>query len=326
MAELGGTRGEFKGLQRRLSPGAQNTMLAYIILIVVYLGAVAVNHAFLSWGTIRLQLILASFIGIVAVGQTLAILIGQIDLSIPWTITLSAILSSNLYAEYQHAWVAFGAVLAIGVAVGLFNTLGVYVLRVHSLIWTLSVNLVLQGVTLIYTNAMAPSSVIPPAAHFLALGMLAGVPVAPLVWAACAVLVIYSLRFLPFGRYVYSIGNNETASLLSGVKSARTYSVIFVTSSLGAAFTGLMLSGYASQAYLGMGNEYLLTPIAAVVIGGTRLAGGEGGYFGTIAGALIVVLLEAVLITLNVSQGAREGIFGGILLLLVFVFLRRRRD
>ena len=301
-------------------------LIAYGILLLIFIGAVALNPAFLQWHTIRLQLILAAFVGIVAIGQTLAILIGQIDLSAPWTITLSAILATNLYAQTHHQWVALAVVLAVGTVVGLFNTLGVYVLRVPSLIWTLSVNLVLQGVALIYTNAVAPTTVVPPLAHALALGMLDGVPAAALVWLGSAAVVIYALRYLPFGRAVYAIGNNELASLLSGVKVARTYVAIFVTSGVCAAFTGLLLSGYSSQAYLGMGDEYLLAPIAAVVIGGSRLAGGSGGYLGTIAGALIVVLLEAVLITLRVSQGAREAIFGAILIGLVYLFLRRRKD
>jgi ribose transport system permease protein len=99
---------------------------------------------------------------------------------------------------------------------------------------------------------------------------------------------------------------------------------VFIVSGVCSAFVGLLLAGYAQQAYLGMGNEYLLPPIAAVVIGGTKLAGGEGGYGGSIAGALTVILLEAVLITLNVSQGVRDVVFGGILLLLAFLLLRRR--
>ncbi len=130
---------------------------------------------------------------------------------------------------------------------------------------------------------------------------------------------------MPFGRQVYAIGNRPAAALLSGVRLGRIHAIVFVVSALGAALVGLLLSGYSSQVYLGMGNEYLLPPIAAVVIGGTRLSGGEGGYVGSIAGALVVVLLQAMLVTLAVSEGAREVIFGTILLALCFLFLRRAR-
>lgn len=301
----------------------QSGALAWIVMAAVYACCVAVSSDFLSWHTMRLQLIQATFVGLIAVGQTLAILIGQIDLSVPWTITLSAVLASNLYAAHPAQVLPFVVAAAVGLGVGLVNTLGVHVLRVHSLIWTLSVNLMLQGITLIYTNAAAPTTRVAPAVHWLALGMLGGVPVAVVVWAIVACLVVVALRRTPFGRAVYAMGSNDLAALLSGVARGRTVAGVFVVSGLCSAFVGLLLAGYAQQAYLGMGNEYLLPPIAAVVIGGTRLAGGDGGYGGSIAGALTVILLEALLITLNVSQGARDVVFGTILLLLAFMFLRQ---
>lgn len=309
----------------RLSPRTRRVLLSYLILVAVYAGCVAVSRDFLTWSTMRLQLVQATFIGLIAIGETFAILIGQIDLSVPWTITLSAILSTNLSALYGQQWVAFAAVILIGATVGIINTLGVYVLRVHSLIWTLSVNLLLQGVALIYTNAAAPTTHIPALARFLALGKVGFLPMAFVVWAFFAALAILALTRLPFGRHIYAIGNRQAAALVSGVRLGRVHALVFILSGLGAAFVGLLLSGYSSQAYLGMGNDYLLPPIAAVVIGGTRLAGGDGGYVGSIAGALTVVLLQAMLITLNVSEGARQVIFGAILLFLAFFFLKRAR-
>lgn len=297
--------------------------LPWIILAVIAVLCVAVNPAFLTWSTIRLQLIQGALIGLVAIGETLAILIGHIDLSIPWTITLSGILATNAYAAYPAEWVPFAVVILVGAGVGLVNFLGIYGLRVHSLIWTLSVNLALQGITLVYTNATASAPVVPPAARTLALGVFGGVPVAAIVWTVCGAAAILALRRLPFGRAVYAIGNNELVALASGVRLGATYVAVFVVSGLGAALVGLMLAGYSSQAYLGMGNDYLLPPVASVVIGGTRLSGGRGGYGGTIAGALSVVLLQAMLVSLDVSQGLREIIFGAILLTLVFLFIRR---
>ncbi|MGH7056448.1 MAG: ABC transporter permease [Acetobacteraceae bacterium] len=308
-----------------LSPAARQVLLSYLILLAVYAGCVGVNREFLSWTTMRLQLVQATFIGIIAIGQTFAVLIGQIDLSVPWTITLSAILGTNLAALYGAEWIAFAVVIIIGVAVGCLNTLGVYVLRVHSLIWTLAVNLLLEGVALLYSNAAAPTTHVPGAARFLALGNPGGVPMAFLVWAFFGAAAILALHRLPFGRRIYAVGTRQAAALLSGIRLGRLHATVFIVSAVGAAFVGLLLSGYSSQAYLGMGNDYLLPPIAAVVIGGTRLSGGQGGYVGSIAGALVVVLLQAMLITLAVSQGAREVIFGAILLSLCFLFLRRSR-
>jgi ribose transport system permease protein len=109
----------------RLSPAVRRVMLSYLILLLVFGCAVAVSREFLNWSTIRLQLVQATFIGLIAIGETLAILIGQIDLSVPWTITLSAILSTNIVAVYGHQWIAFVVAIAVGLAVGLLNTLGV---------------------------------------------------------------------------------------------------------------------------------------------------------------------------------------------------------
>lgn len=307
----------------RLSPAVRRGGLPWIILAVVYALCVLASSDFLTWHTIRLQMIQAAFIGLVAIGETLAILIGHIDLSIPWTITLSGILGTNLYAAFPYQWVPFAVAIAIGISVGLVNMFGIFLLRVNSLIWTLSVNLMLQGITLVYTNAAAPTTLVPPALKFLALGMVGGMPMAAILWGGCAVLVIGALHLTPFGRAVYALGSNELVGLVSGVRLGRVYAAVFIVSGVMAALVGLLLSGYSSQAYLGMGNDYLLPPVAAVVIGGSRLSGGEGGYGGTIAGAMTVILLEAMLITLNVSQGAREIIFGCILLALAFLFLRR---
>ncbi len=297
--------------------------LSGIILLVVFALSVAVNPAFLSWGTIRLQLVQASLIGIVAIGETLAILLGQIDLSIPWTMTLSGIAASNLYAAHPSAWVPVLVVLAVGTVVGAVNAFGIWVMRIHSLIWTLSVNLILQGITLIYTNAAASAPRVPPLAHALALDNVASVPVAALAWLVCALAAILALAATTFGRRVYAVGSNELAALMSGVPVGRTCLMVYIASGLGAALAGLMLSGYASQAYLGMGDGYLLPPVAAVVIGGTRLSGGKGGYAGTIAGSLSVILLQAMLVSLNVPEGLRQVIFGAILLGLIFLFARR---
>jgi ribose transport system permease protein len=302
---------------------AWRSSLPWLILALIFVLSVAINPAFLTWQTIRIQLIQGALVGLVAIGETLAILIGRIDLSIPWTMTLSAILCADLYAAHPNVLVPLAVILVLGTTVGLLNVLGTCVLRVNALIWTLSVNLILQGVTLVYTSASASAPSVPPLAKHLATGTVAGFPLAALLWAACAIAVIAALKLLPIGRAIYAVGNNEIASLLSGVSLIRTYTAVFVTGGLAAALAGFLLSGYASQAYLGMGDDYLLTPVAAVVIGGTRLSGGRGGYGGTIAGALSVVLLQALLVSLAISQGLREIVFGAILLGLVIVFMRR---
>jgi ribose transport system permease protein len=126
-----------------------------VLLIVLFAGAGIVNPQFLSWDSLRIQFTLAAFIGIVGIGQTLAILIGQIDLSIPANISLSAILSANVYGQTSNPVLSLLAGAAVGLATGLLNGIGIACLRVPSLIWSLGMNLVLQGATLVYTDTSA---------------------------------------------------------------------------------------------------------------------------------------------------------------------------
>jgi ribose transport system permease protein len=299
--------------------------VSYALLVVLIIAAIVYNPHFASWANAKAQLQIAAFIGIIAIGQTMVILTGQIDLSVPWNLTFSSIVMATLYANGHGAVIAVGAALLIGAAVGLVNAIGVAVFRLHSLVWTLAMNALLEGAALVYTNAQPPKSTIPEAVRFLAVGNVHGVPVAPLVWGVLAVATLVVLQKSRFGRYLYAIGNNEPALFLSGVDTRRVYLGAFVVSGACAAVAGILLTGYASQTYLGMGNDYLLVPIAAVIIGGTNIMGGSGGYLGSIAGALIVVVLQSILSTAQIGQAGKNIIFGTIIIGLVLLYAREAR-
>jgi ribose transport system permease protein len=296
-----------------------------VLLIVLFAGAGIVNPQFLSWDSLRIQLTLAAFIGIVGIGQTLAILIGQIDLSIPANISLSAILSANVYGQTSNPILSFLAGSSVGVVAGLLNGIGIAKLRVPSLIWSLGMNLVLQGATLVYTDTAAPSSTIAPFARWIVTGTSVGVPMIVIFWVLLSIACLVVLHCTAFGRRIYALGNNELASAMSGINVFRVYFPVYLISGLAASITGILLSGYSGQTYLGMGESYLLIPIAAVVIGGTTLAGGHGGYFGTMIGSVAVVLLDSVLTSLQVSPGLRKIFFGAIIVAMMLLF-RRKRD
>lgn len=299
--------------------------VAYALLVLLMIAAVIYNPHFASWGNVRAQLQIAAFIGIIAIGQTLVILTGQIDLSVPWNLTFSSILMASLYANGHGVVVAVGAALLTGAIVGAINAIGVAVFRLHSLVWTLAMNALLEGAALVYTNAQPPKSTIPPAVRFLAIGEIGGIPVAPIVWGLLAIVTVIVLHKSRFGRHLYAIGNNEPALFLSGVDTRLSYLGAFVASGVTAAIAGILLTGYASQTYLGMGNDYLLVPIAAVIIGGTNIMGGSGGYMGSIAGALIVVLLQSILSVAQIGQAGKNIIFGLIIIGLVLLYARETR-
>ena len=302
----------------------QGVTISYLLLLVLFIVAALINPNYASWGNIRNLLQIGAFIGIIAVGQTLVIITGQIDLSVPWNLTFSAILMATLSAHGYGTGVAIAAALASGTLVGVFCSIGIAVFRVHSLVWTLGVNAVMQGVTLVYTQAQPPKVDLPPLVRALGAGNIYGIPVPLLVWivlAAAALIVLHRTRF---GRYLYAIGNNESALFLSGVDSRKVYVGAFAVSGLCAAIAGIMLTGYSSQTYLGMGSDYLLVPVAAVIIGGTHIMGGSGGYLGSISGALIVVLLQSVLSTVQIEQAGKNIVFGTIIIVLLLVYGREK--
>jgi ribose transport system permease protein len=267
--------------------------------------------------------VLASYLGVVAAAQTIVILTGGIDLSVSWTLNFAAILLTRITnGNDDQLAAATAAALASGAVVGLVNGLGIAYLRIPPLVMTLGMGALMQGVVLVYTNGQ-PQGAAPPLVQFLATGRLFGViPMALLVWAAVAAAMLVLLRRTVLGRQIYAVGNNRAAAYLSGVHPARVLVVVYVISGVLAAFAGILLTGYSFQSYLGMGENYVLPPIAAVVIGGTSILGGSGGYAGTIAGSIIVVLLQSTLAIAQVPQAGRNILYGLIILAMLFVYGR----
>ncbi|MCX5568918.1 ABC transporter permease [Kaistia nematophila] len=292
-------------------------LLAYLGMIVLLLLTSVVAPGFLSPTHLRSTAVLAAFIGIVALGQTFVIIGGGIDLSVPWVLNSAAVLMT-LLAGSQDApllWIV-PMLLAAGALVGMINGLGVAIFGVPPIIMTLAVNVILQGGILVYTGG-APTSTAPAAIQFLAVGRIAGFPVVLILWIVLAALATILLSKTAFGRYLYAIGTSATVAEFSGVPTLRTTVLAYTLSGFTAALAGMLLTGYTAQAYLGMGDPYLFTSIAAVAIGGASILGGSGHYIGTIAGALVLTILTGLLPALNLSSGALLIVYGVVILVTV---------
>jgi len=292
-------------------------LLAYLGMVVLLLVTALFSPGFLSEANLRSTLVLAAFVGIVALGQTFVIIGGGIDLSIPWVLNSAAILMTLLCGgqDLPLIWVA-PLILAGGAALGLINGVGVAVFGVPPIIMTLAANVILQGMILVYTGG-SPTPSAPDLIKFLAVGRLGPVPVIALIWAALALVASLLLSKAAFGRHLYALGSSATVAEFSGVPTARTIILTYVASGLSAAFAGMLLTGYSGQAYLGMGDSYLFTSIAAVAIGGASILGGSGHYLGTIAGALVLTILTGLLPALNLSSGALLVVYGAVILVTV---------
>ncbi|MBA2598352.1 MAG: ABC transporter permease [Chloroflexia bacterium] len=305
--------------------GQNRALLIPYGLILLLLAAAAIRApGFVSAPNLTQQLVLASYLGVIAGGQTLVILTGGIDLSIAWNLNLAAILLTQLSEQMPVFWATAGA-LGCAALVGLINGLGIAYLRIPSLVMTLGMNAVLAGVTLVYTNG-SPQGEAPQFARDLAVGRIGGtVPWALLFWALFSAGLVFLLRGTVFGKRLYAIGNNPRASYLSGVPVRRVLVATYTLCGLCAGLGGIMLTGYSQQSYLGMGDLYVLPAIAAVVIGGTSILGGSGGYVGTIAGAITVVLLQNVLQIVGIQPAGQQILYGVIILIMLFVYGRNAR-
>ena len=272
------------------------------------------------------QLQIAAFLGLLATGATIVILLGHIDLSVPWVLTGAAILSTALVGSGNPilSVLAVPAALLFGALIGVVNGIGVAILRIPSMVWTLAVNSMLLGVAVLNTGGFNPKGGSSQLMVTMASGDLLGLPVSFLIWVTISLALTYFLIRTPFGRYLRSIGFNEKATFLSGVSTPSVVFAAFGIAGMCSALGGVMLAGYANQAYQSMGDPFLLPTIAAVVIGGTSILGGRGGLFGTIGGARFIMLLTSILSVMQIGDAWRNIIFGVIILvMLLFQTLRK---
>ncbi len=308
--------------QKPLVPGLDNSVLVSLaaIVLIVLIGSLYLP-SFLSVGYLVQQLRIAAILGLVASGAMIVILLGHIDLSLPWVMTVSAMMATTMAGlGGVYADLAIPAGLAVGVLVGLVNGFGVGYLRLPSMILTLAINAVLLGLAVVYTGGFAPQTKASPLMLVIGRDMgILGIPNILWVWLAVGIAFVVMLGRSTFGRAVYAIGNRERASYLSGIRTSRVLVTAFVISGFCNALGGVLLAGRLDQSYQGMGNEYLLPAVAAVVLGGTHILGGRGSYLGTVAGTLVITLLSSSLSVMQMPEASRQIIYGVVIVAMLLL-------
>ena len=297
------------------------------ILLILLAGSLY-SPNFLSPDYLLQQLNVGSFLGVIASGVMLVILLGQIDLSVPWVVTIGGMMATagaGWFGPVMGPALAIPFGIACGAAVGLINGIGVAYLRVPSMIFTLGMNAIAQGLMIIHTGGFSPTDHSTPAMHFIAVERsLLGIPNALWVWAAIGVLVVLMLTRTVLGRRIYAIGSRERAVYLSGVDTRRTIIACFVISGACSALAGVLLAGYSTKAYQAMGDPYLLQAIAAVVLGGTSILGGRGSYLGTVAGVILITLLQSILSVMQMPEAGRQIIYGVVIISMLLLYGREK--
>jgi ribose transport system permease protein len=319
------------GLDRvGLTRDRRRIVYAYLAAILLFVVGEIVHPGFAGPGSVAAILTVASFVGLVAAGQTFVVLIGGIDLSVPWVLNGAAILlvTSSL-GENGRSLYALALTLGMGAAAGLVNGFIIAFLGVPAVVMTLAMDGIMEGLTLGLSGGMtceACASYAPPVVQDAVHGAVFGVPAAVILWVCVIAVVSFILSLTTFGRRTYAIGNNPLASYLAGVNVRFVTMLLYVLSGLFAALAGVLLVGFGGQASLGMGTPYLFQSIAAVVIGGVYMLGGRGHYLGAAAGAVTLVALVSVLLAMNMPDYGRNIIYGIVILVLLLLYGREEKE
>jgi ribose transport system permease protein len=274
-----------------------------------------------SWASFTVRQ--AAVLAVLAGCQTLTMLTGGIDLSVGYVASMSGFVVAT-WVHQPGGWVV-GVGVALGAAAlaGLINGIGVGVFKVHPLIVTLGMGLIVLGFSNVWQlQTVQTGSGVPAEIRTIGVGLSFDViPNNMVVFIPIAVALIVGLRRTGYGRMLYAIGDNPVAARLSGVRSWQVIVVLYVISALLAAVAGLMQSGLSNTASVTLVQVYLLPSVAAAVIGGTSILGGRGGYSGTIVGALILTVLAGFL-SIILPEPWRQIVFGSIVVLVAAAYTR----
>jgi ribose transport system permease protein len=279
------------------------------------------SPGFLWPSNLSVALLNAGPLGMLAAGQTVVLLTGGIDLSVTGTATVAAFFLAQ-YSGDNGVMALLGA-LGPGLLVGLINGIGVGPFRVSPLIMTLGMSGILAGLLTIWSQNANGAPVLPDIIRQSGAGkVLVYLPWNVVIWAAVTAVLLVLLRASGFGRVVYAAGDNPLASNLAGIRTWQVLLAVYMLCGLLSAVAGVMLAGYAGEVDTSLASSYLLPSVAAVVIGGTSILGGSGGYTGSIVGVLILTVLTSLLTVLNIAESLRQVLYGAIVLGLAWAYAR----
>ncbi|HEY6628526.1 MAG TPA: ABC transporter permease [Acidimicrobiia bacterium] len=298
----------------------------WAILLVLIIGSAVISPAFLSTTNLVNILRQAAPLMIVALGQTLVILVGGIDVSVGAVIATTTVIGGSFMRD-SDALIGPTVLLVVGVGVvvGLIHYLLIVRIGTDALITTLGTMLILSGLNLIYTGG-APRSNVPDLFRKLSDGRLLGIPLIVVVALVIAGILSFGLRRSTFGRRIYAVGSNRDAARLAGIRAHRVEGLAYIACSVLAVISGLALLARIGTGDTAAGEGMELDSIAAVLIGGTAFGGGKGRVEGTIAGVLILTVLFNIFNLMGVSRFAHLIVKGVVVIIGVALYSSRRRE
>jgi ribose transport system permease protein len=309
----------------------RSAFIGLMVLGAMFIVASLHVTGFLSGANIKSMLVFASFLGLATVGQTLVALLGGLDLSIPFIIGSSNVGLLYLIGLGIPSPIATLIILVVGGLIGLLNGILSFPLQGQALIVTLGIGFATSGLTQILTSigtAYAGNvfGQVPGWLSNLAAmnGVTFGLAIPPVifVWIAVAVALIFGMKNTVYGRYLYALGGNRTSAQRILISERRYWWGAFTVSGFASGLTGCLLLGWSGGGFIGVGDPYLFMTLAAVVIGGTSLLGGQGGYGFTVIGVLVLQVLTAFLVGIGLKFEWQQFIYGLLILPMVALYAR----
>jgi ribose transport system permease protein len=317
--------GRLAEFQRRLSDQPIYALAAILVLLFVVLSIVSPGYRSLHSMSSTVQV--AAILGIMAGGQTLVLLTGGVDLSVASVASAAAYLMAQNNVHGAFAAILIG--LTVGLVAGLINGIGVGVFGVQPLIMTLGIGAISGGMLLVYSQAQTNGAPVVPQVMY-ELGTRTVLRYIPLnvllIWLPLSIILILGLKYSGLGRSIIAVGDNPIACRLAGVRSWQVLIITYVISGVLSALAGMILGGNNNAVDLQLASSYLLLTVAAAVIGGTSVFGGSGGYAGTIFGALILTVLDALLTVINATEAVRQMLYGLLILVLAWGYAQLARN
>ena len=299
-----------------------------LIIFLFLLGQITVSN-FLSLAQILLTVKLASFIALFGLCQMIVIAGGGsgLDLSVGYTATITSVLTASVMdGKNENLWLAVLVALGIGIVVGSVNgALAAYV-KLPPLVVTLAMSQMLQGTINVYTAGANITGRPSPVLQIIAAkstGIFPHILIILLIVTPIVMIILYKTKW---GMKLFGAGANETAAYLSGVNVRLVRCVAFILSGVLASLIGLLLIGNMGIAFKDMGSNYVMPSIAAVVVGGVSLGGGDGNYLGVILGAIFLQTLSNLLVALGWGDAGKWVGFGTVLYVLLIVYVSNRRN
>ena len=305
------------------STGIVYGVLVFAIVVGTVLTATE-GRNFFATGNIAAILTFTSTLGLIAVGQTMVILVGSLDLSVPYVVSLCSVIAGSVMAG-ETGNIVPGVMIALAVAAGIgaVNGLVVSLLGVHGFIATLGMGLIISGY--MTANYKGTSGSAPEPFRVIDTANIGPIPLSAIIMLICALLAILMLRKTRVGHHMYAVGGDREVARLSGIRTAVPVVVAHTLCSLLAGLAGLLLLARLSvgNPTIGSQGDYDLMSIAAVVLGGTLLAGGKGNILGTLGGVAIFAVMDQVMSVIEVPSFLQDVFRGLVIVLAVAVYARR---